>query len=107
MSYHQALGISFTGAIELGGKVISDPFLSEFACEANRFSNADKGLPAGPPCAPTAAVPSSAGIGLHNFVAPLRVYTFHKQNPWVFPAGVAAIAGLVYYLGFEAGKGRK
>jgi len=109
MSYHQALGISLTEAIELGGKVVEDPFLPEFACEAKRFSNANKGLPTGLECPPTApaSAMSAKGIGLRNFVQPLRVYTFHKQNPWVFPAGVAAIAGLVYYLGFEAGKGSK
>ena len=108
MSY-SPLGFTLSEAIRMGTKVMNDPHLSEFACEANRFDNVDKGKPAGGTCPRVTSTSArrAQGIGLSHMVGPLRLYTWHKQNTWALPLAIAGIFGLTFAIGFKTGKRKR
>ena len=94
-------------ALQAGSKILSDPYLPEAACEVIRLSNVIQGREPGPPCPRTPRTAITKGVGLRHAVWPIRVYTFHRKNPWVIPLGVAATLGLIFYAGYRTGKGRR
>lgn len=95
-------------AIDIGTKILKDPYLPEMACELTRLSNLEAGKGPGPSCRRTVATPAqiAQGVGLRHAVGPLRLYIFHRQYPWVAPLAVAGLLGLTFWLGYEVGKGR-
>ena len=95
-------------ALQVGAKILQDPYLPETACEITRLSNLEAGRAAGAACPRTSATQAqiAKGVGLRHAVTPLRFYIFHRQHPWVVPLAVAGVLGLTFWIGREVGKGR-
>ena len=107
MSYNTtALAGTWDDVLSVGKSLTGDPYLGEFACEMKRLSNLESGKPAGQPCRRTIRT-AQKGVGLRYVVGPVRLLVYQKQHPWFVPLVGAATVGLIFMLGYTAGKGRK
>lgn len=107
MRKYTAMGDSATTtATQAAMLIVSDPYLKEAACEVMRLSNTvSTGSPGGNcPRTDPRYRGSRTGVGLENLVGPLRLYTYHRQNPWVIPLAAGVGAMLIFYLGMEYAK---
>lgn len=89
--------------VDIGVNVLEDPYLPQLGCEVNRLAKAYAKQNPGPHCAAPATV-TSGGIGIRNFITPVRIYTFHVQHPWAVPLIGAAVVAGIFYAGYVTGK---
>lgn len=109
MSYHQHrsrprasmgdIADTITTAID----VASDPYVPEIVCRVQQLQQIGRNQ-AVQACSVT---PSTAGggVGLRPAMPALRAFVYAQQNPWVYPAAIAAILGIPLWLGYEIGRG--
>lgn len=84
-------------AATAASKVIEDPALPEVTSLVLRLNATNKS---------TGGRPPAKGIGLSAAVTPLKGFLYYRQHPWLVPAGVLAILGVVFYSGTRYGKKR-
>lgn len=106
MSY-APLSDTFSDIVSVTKSISGDPYLPEFACQLKRLSNLESGKPPGNPCRPTPRRAVRSGIGLRYAVKPLKLLVYQKQHPWFAPLIAMSTVGLVFMLGYTAGKGTK
>jgi len=84
--------------------VAADPYLPEVVCRVQQLTQIDHGQ-AVQICADT---PDNVvgGVGISRAIPALRAYVYAQQNPWVYPAVIAAVIGLPLLIGYELGKGK-
>jgi hypothetical protein len=101
----QALGDDVLSAAK---QIVADPYLPEVACQVMRLSQVVKGKKAAD-CArtPAAFKTSTKGIGLKYAVAPLRLYVYHRQHPYIVPALIGAAFLLTFAIGYKTGRRKK
>jgi len=80
--------------------VVEDPCLFPVAKMVSRLNDLQQ---PSSPSAPTTG-PRVKGIGLCSAVRPLQVVSFIAERPWVAPLGVAAFCGIIFGLGYMAGR---
>ena len=91
--------------LEAGVAVVNDPYLPQVACEVMRLQAIQAKRPPGPPC-PSPKNPGNKGVGLQYVVKPLKAFVYLRQHPWILPAGAAAAVGLIFAVGYAAGRRR-
>jgi hypothetical protein len=101
-----ALGATELTAAQAAVELVSDPYLSEVACQVVRLSKLEKGENPGPPCQriPVVAATVGKGIGLRYVVKPLRVVVNAREQPILAAVAAATIIGSIFALGYIAGR---
>ena len=79
-------------------KAATDPYLPQVLDLASQIAALNTG--------PTGSDPGAPGIGLVDFVAPLKTYVYVKKNPWAPYLGVALLLGAPFALGYAIGRRR-
>jgi hypothetical protein len=93
-----------SGTISTAIDVASDPYMPEIICRIQQLKQIGRNeVPQ--ICADTPSTVASS-VGLQSAVPALRAYVYAQQNPWVYPAAIAAIIGLPFWLGYELGRGK-
>lgn len=107
MSYHPMGQTPAATATQAALRIVQDPYLNEAACEVLRLSNTVRTGNPGGNCPRTSPRyrGTTQGVGLQHMVGPLRLYTLHRQKPWLAPVVVGGILMLTFYLGMEFQKG--
>jgi len=87
-------------ALQAVGKVLEDPALPQVTVLVLKLNATTKGGAGGPP---------AKGIGLSAALTPLKGFLYYRENPWIVYAGLAALVGAPFYLGYLFGtkKGRR
>lgn len=86
-----------------GISIADDPYFPETICHIQQLTQIQNGQ-AVQACTDT---PDNiaGGVGLANFVKPLRAYVWLEENKWGYALLAAGVIGLPFLLGYEAGKG--
>lgn len=94
-----------TGALGVSLDIANDPYLSETVCHIGQLKQINDGGQAGA-CAETAPnLPG--GVGLGKVQPVLRAYVYAQENKWVYAVAAAAILGIPFLIGYDAGKSAK
>lgn len=96
---------SIANTVGIANDLANDPYLPETVCRVGQLRDINQNKK--PPVCVRTADHLPGGIGLRKFVKPLRGYVYAEQHKWVYAAGVAAIIGLPFLIGYSFGKGSR
>lgn len=80
----------------IGAKVLEDPYLPEVAEIVLKIADLNTG--------PTSPTPDAKGVGLHDFIFPLKLYVWTKEQPWLVVLSVLGLVAVPVFAGVILGR---